>query len=323
MRFCGSRAGARLGLVACLLAALATAGCGGDENEGTPALSAGEPLGEGGTLVWAVADPVTDIDPLAADTRAEQLLTRQIHEPLVASLAGPFGDTRRVPGLARGASRSGDATIWTFRLRLGVDFQDGSPFNADAVLANAARWQTTAAGRELLPDLVDVFAPRFDLVRFILARPDRNFDERLAAPQLGIVQPEALSGIRRDLGRPLDTGTGPFELRERSAESNLLAQNTDWWGTDADLGPALEQIEFRSEPSSPLRLALLDAGDAQLADELDSDQARQVLADPLLHALRSSRGAWLGLSRAVRGVSSGREIPSLSAAWLTTVTVAD
>ena len=39
----------------------------GDENEGTPALSAGEPLGEGGTLVWAVADPVTDIDPLAAD----------------------------------------------------------------------------------------------------------------------------------------------------------------------------------------------------------------------------------------------------------------
>ncbi len=317
-----SRAGARFGLIACALAALA-AGCAGDENEGTPALSAGEPLGEGGSLVWAVADEVTDIDPLAADTRAEQLLTRQIHEPLVASLAGPFGDTRRVPGLARGASTSGDATIWTFRLRTGVDFQDGSPFNAEAVLANAERWQSTAAGRELLPDLVDVFAPRFDVVRFILAQPDRAFDERLAAPQLGIVLPEALSGIRRDLGRPLETGTGPFELRERSAETNLLAQNTSWWGTESGLGPVLEQIEFRSEPSSAVRLALLDAGDVELADELDSAQADQALADPLLHALRGARETWLGLSRAVRGVTSGREIPSLSGAWLTTVTVAD
>ena len=72
-----------------------------------------------------------------------------------------------------------------------------------------------------------------------------------------------------------------------------------------------------------MRLALLDAGDLELADELDSAQARQALADPLLHALRSVRGTWLGLSRAVRGVTSGREIPSLSGAWLTSVTVAD
>jgi peptide/nickel transport system substrate-binding protein len=313
-----SRAG-----VAGLLALALVAGCAGDENEGTPALSAGEPLGEGGTLVWAVADRVNDIDPLAADTRAEQLLTRQIHEPLVASLAGPFGDTRRVPGLARAASTSGDATIWTFRLRTGVDFQDGSPFNAEAVLANAERWQSTADGRELLPGLVDVFAPQSDVVRFILAEPDRAFDERLADPRLGIVLPEALSDIRRDLGRPLETGTGPFELRERSAESNLLAQNTSWWGVEADLGPALEQIEIRAEPSSAVRLALLDAGGVELADELDSAQAQQALADPLLHALRGARGTWLGLSRAVRGVTSGREIPSLSAAWLATVTVAD
>ncbi len=323
-----SRAGARAGLLVCALAVVALGGCGGDENEGTPALTAGEPLGEGGTLVWAVADPVSGIDPLAARSRAEQLVTRQIHEPLIASLAGPYGDTRRVPGLARSARPSGDATIWTLRLRSGVRFQDGTPFNAEAVLVNARRWRTTAAGRRLLPDLEDAFAPRFDVVRFILAAPDRAFGDRLAAPQLGIVSPRALrprSGNGAALARPIATGTGPFESRERNLTRQLLARNTGWWGTASpvDLGPALEQIEFRAEPSSSVRLALLDAGDTQLADELDPDQARQALADPLLNALPGAGATWLGLSRAVRGVESAREIPSLSSAWLTNVTVAD
>ena len=327
MRSRPSRAGARFGLLAALVAASALAGCGGDENEGTPALTAGEPLGEGGTLVWAVADQVTGIDPLAATTRAAQLVTRQIHEPLTATLVGPFGDTRRVPGLARRARSSGDETIWTLTLRSGVRFQDGEPFNADAVVANAERWQATAEGQALLPDLVDAFAPRFDVVRFILAEPDPAFDRRLAEPRLGIVSPRALETIdgADPEFRALGTGTGPFEIRERSTERQLLARNTDWWGaaSSVDLGPALEQIEFRTEPSSAVRLALLDAGDAQLADELVELQAEQAQADPLLYALPGPNATWLGLSRAVRGVDSAREIPSLSSVWLTNVTVAD
>ena len=322
-----SRAGSARGLLACAALALALAGCGGDENEGTPALSAGEPLGIGGTLTWVVADRAREIDPLMAETRAEQLLTRQIHEPLVASVAGPFGDTRRAPGLTRQARPSGDAAIWTLRLRRGVRFQDGEPFNADAVLANAERWQTTPAGRELLPGLVDAFAPRFDVVRLILAAPDRLLDNRLADPRLGIVSPRALRPAPSGgttLRRALRTGTGPFALAERSADRQLLAPNPTWWGAAgaANLGPALERVEFRAERSSAVRLALLDAGDAQLADELESEQARQARADPLLTVLRG-QGSWLGLTRAVRGIDSAREIPSLSSAWLTTVTVGE
>jgi peptide/nickel transport system substrate-binding protein len=321
-----SRAGARFGLLAVALA-LALAGCGGEGDEGTPALSAGQPLGEGGTLVWAVADRVEGIDPLTAGTRAEQLVSRQIHEPLIASLGGPFGDTRRVSGLARRARPSGDARLWTLSLRSGVRFQNGEPFNADAVVANAERWLASPEGPELLPGLVEVFAPRFDDVRFILAAPDPRFDARLAAPELGIVAPRALRAAGGRVGaldRQMGTGTGPFELRERSADRLLLARNTSWWGAgSADLGPALEQIEFRVEPSSAVRLALLDAGDVELADELVSSQADQALADPLLNAVRGAGELWLGMSRAVRGVDSAREIPSLSRAWLTNVTVAD
>jgi len=322
-----SRAGARLALLAVAVSP-ALVGCGGGSDEGTPALSSGEPLGEGGTLVWAVADRVERIDPLIATTRSEQLVSRQVHEPLIAALAGPFGDTRRVPGLARRARPSGDASLWTLRLRGGVRFQNGEPFNADAVVANAERWLASEEGRELLPGVVDVFAPRFDVVRFLLAAPDPLFDNRLAAPELGIVAPSALRVAARRAAafdREIDTGTGPFELRERTPDRLLLARNTSWWGAagSVDLGPALEQIEFRVEPSSAVRLALLDAGDVELADELVAGQADQALADPLLNALRGADGLWLGLSRAVRGIDSAREIPSLSRAWLTNVTVAD
>ena len=188
-------------ILACLAGglAVATAGCAGDDDPGTPALTPADQAGEGGTLVWAVADRVESVDPLGARTRAAQILTRQIHEPLIQSLAGPFGDTRRQPGLARSARSSRGGLIWTLKLRTGVRFQDGSPFNAAAVQANADRWLATADGQELLPDLAAVDSPSPSVVRFILAAPDPNLPRRLTAPQLGIVSPRALADLPKDV----------------------------------------------------------------------------------------------------------------------------
>jgi peptide/nickel transport system substrate-binding protein len=298
------------------------AGCGGDDDEGTLAVSSGTPAGEGGTLVWAVADPVASTDPLSASTRSEELLVRQVNEPLTAKVAGPFEVERRVPGLVTRARSSEGDSIWTFTLRDGVIFQDGTPFNAAAVQANATRWMTTAAGRALLPDLISVDAPSPGEVRFALAGPDPEFAKRLSIPQLGIVSPAVLSpssGEGAIVKRPSQTGTGAFELRERDGSHALLARNTSWWGSSAkvELGPALDQVQLVITQESSLRLAMLDAGEAQLADELDSSETEQARSDPLLTVLKGSDGKSLGLERSVRGVDSGREIPALSGAWLT------
>lgn len=307
--------------------ALLTAGCGGSEDEGTPAISPSGPPGEGGTLVWAVADRVVSADPLEASNRAEQIATRQVNEPLTAKVTAPFDPERRVSGLVQKARSSDNDTVWTFKLRTGVRFQDDSSFNADAVLVNGERWLSTAAGRAALPGLLAVDAPRPSEVRFVLSAPDPAFPKRLASPRLGIVSPNALepsTGEGAVLGRSSATGTGPFEIRERDSTLTLLARHTNWWGAFAgvDLGPALDQIELRTEASPSLRLALLDAGDAQLADELAVDQAAQAEGDPLLSVLGGPGDAFLGLERSVRGVTSAREIPPLSSAWLTQVQVA-
>ncbi len=234
------------------------------------------------------------------------------------SSSGPFDEARRVAGLALSALPSSDRTVWRLRLRSGVRFHDGTPFNASAVLANVERWRATVQGRTLIGDaLAD--APRPDLVRFILAAPEPSFDSRLASPRLGIVSPRALAragGAELETGEAARSGTGPFELRERAADRLLLAHNTDWWGTDRGLGPAIDQLEFTVVPDSRERVSLLEEGTAQVA-ALGPEQLARVRRDPLLTAVAGRGGGGLGIERSVRGIPAGDPAPPLNGAWRT------
>ena len=291
-------------------------GCGGDESEN--AALAGAAAGQRSTsLAWALAERPRTLDPLYVTSAADLLVSRQLHEPLVESLGGPFDFRPRLPGLALSVEPSADQTVWRARLRQGVRFQDGAPFNAAAVLANVDRWQTSPVGREALGELL-VDAPRPDLVRFILPAPDSEFDRRLAAPELGIVSPRALAkagGGELDPSRLPQSGTGPFELRERGAHALVLARNTEWWGTDHGLGPGVDQIEMRIVTDPGERLGLLRDGTVQVAD-LARGQRAAVRADPLLTTIERP-GHPLGVERSVRGIPADESAPSLNSVWLT------
>jgi peptide/nickel transport system substrate-binding protein len=317
---CRRAPSARLAAVVGVAGVVATlaAGCGGD-GEGTAASASLEQAGSGGTLAWAVAERPRQLDPLYARSRADQLVARQIYEPLVEQLSGPFGDVRIQPGLSspHGASNH---SIWRLRLRSGVRFQDGRRFDAAAVLANVRRWQDSRAGRALLPDLVVADAPRPDLVRFVLDRSDQDFSADLSSPRLGIASPAALASARHGrLARTERAGTGPFELRERTSSHALVARDVDWWGTPRGLGPALDQVDFTVSPIAGERLRMLRRGDVEAADELGPAQLERLRSDPLLTSLAGPDGTGLGLQRSVRGIASGRDVPILSGAWLTTI----
>jgi peptide/nickel transport system substrate-binding protein len=309
----------RRAVAAAALLLLITAGCGDDDPVGGVGGEAGAELGTGGTLVYALAARPREIDPLLAETRPDQIVTRQVHEPLVERLRGPFAEVRGERGLARSWRPSSNREIWRFELRRPVHFQDGTPFNAAAVLANVERWRSLDAGRELLPELVAADAPRPDLVRFILSRPVPDLPRRLASPRLGIVSPAALSGRRARLVPTERSGTGPFELRERERERVVLARNVGWWGSRADLGPALDQVELRVVPTDPERLALLREGAAQVADSLPASTVAEIRGDPLLTFVGGSGRDVLGLERSVRGIDSASAIEPFSEVWLTTV----
>ena len=99
----------------------------------------------------------------------------------------------------------------------------------------------------------------------------------------------------------------------------LVARNLSWWGIERELGPALDQVHFRVIADADERLALLAAGDVQLADGLGPEQVREARAQPLLDLLPAEGDRALGLERSVRGITSGDEIPSLSGVWVTRI----
>jgi peptide/nickel transport system substrate-binding protein len=315
-RYRRRRRARRIGVLAAVVA-MAAGGCG--DSTGSSGGGGGGQPEPGGMLAIAMPSLPRTIDPLLATGRSEQLVCRQIFEPLAESLVGPYGDVRRLPGPALSAHPSADATIWRIRLRRGMRFGDGSLLDASAVLENANRWRATAEGRALLPDLVAADAPRPDLVRFILDRPDAGFGRRLASPRLGVVSPRALDGSGIALDRPQRAGSGPFELRQRTAGRVLLVRNTAWWGSARGLGPALDQVEFTADPADASRLRALRDGDVQIADRLAAADAARIERDPLLTDLPGPGGTVLGLQRSVRGIDSATEIPSLSGVWLTRI----
>jgi peptide/nickel transport system substrate-binding protein len=308
-------------LAAALLAAILPAGCGGS---GATRFSGNEPraAGGGGTLSFAIPNPA-GLDPLRAATTSDRYVDRQIYEPLVASLDGPYRSVRDRRGLAVGWSHSADFRIWSFQLRHRVRFQDGTPFNAAAVLANSRRWQSDRRGRALLPHLFAVDAPRPDEVRFLLDKPVRDLPGRLADPRLGIVSPHALepqSGQgARFLKNARGSGTGAFQPGAEGPARLELSRFAGWGGSPLSLGPALDGVAFVAAPLPDQRFRLLAEGAVQVADPLDAAGLRAADADPLLATVGGpERG--IGMEGSVRGIPSAGPVPALSGVWLTRLT---
>ena len=299
----------------------AATGCGEDDadisaNSGLPS------AGGAGAIAYALPELPAVLDPLAAEARSAQVVARQLFEPLVSEVGAPYGSTASQAGLALSVKSSPDRSVWRLALRSGVRFQDGTPFNASAVLANGRRWASSSEGRSLLPQLFAVDAPRPHEVRFQFSGPQPELPALLASPRLGIVSPQALAPRSGEGSRfrPEAAGaaSGPFELGAQSETAIELVRNASWWGSAFRLGPALDAIEFDAVPEPAIRLRLLASGEAQVAEALGADGVAAVSADPLLRSAGSGAAA-IGYEASVRGIAQESGVPALSRIWLTTV----
>jgi peptide/nickel transport system substrate-binding protein len=267
-------------------------------------------------LVIATSDEVTIVDPLFAASRAERLVSRQIHEPLVSVQRGPFDVSRLEPGLARKISPNRDLTVWTIALRRGVRFQNGEPLDAEAVLLNVDRWRRVPRASRLLEGLQAADTPRPGLVRLIFEEPFPGVQEALAHPRLGLVAPAALRAAGTGEVRSGPYGCGPFEYRGRDEGSHVLARSSNWWGARIGLGPGIDQVELQWVPGAEDRLSGLLAGTFDVADRLRRGVRGAIAANPLLAAVGSG-GRVMGVARSVRGIDSAVASQSLSDVWLT------
>lgn len=287
-----------------LAIAVMVANCGGspETTTSTPADEAAAPAATGALVYGAGGQPVnlnpgniTDGNSIVAQT--------QIYDRLVGTEPGT---TELAPGLAEDWSASDDSLTWTFNLREGVKFHDGTDFNAEAVVFNVNRWWDPefeygyrAEGNlyEIWTDLfggfkgdeastiTDVRAADEYTVEFELAQPFAAFPAAIASGYFGIASPTAIQEAGANYGTPSGTavGTGPFVFEEwRSGDRITFSKYADYWDEGM---PKVEQlvISFVEDPAA--RLAQLRAGTLDFTVDLTPDQLPEIESDPNLEAL--------------------------------------
>lgn len=181
------------------------------------------------------------------------------------------------PVLATSWDMSPDGKEWTFQLRQGVTFHDGTTFDSDAVLLNIPALQENYDAT--LPNLEQIEKVDDYTVRFILSEPTPNLPQLIAYFSSAMIAPSALGD---DDWPTAPVGTGPFQFVEYiEGDSIILSRNDDYWGE----APAIDKVTFKYIPDANTRLAALQTGEIDaIADvgSLQPEQAAVVEQDPNL-----------------------------------------
>ncbi len=190
------------------------------------------------------------------------------------------------PKLALSWSHSEDFKTWTFKLRPGVKFHDGTPFNAEAVKANFDRQKDPANKCRCafyIAYIRDVQAPDELTVVYNMNDPAVNQPGLLTIQSSNnvIQSPTAWKTKGEDYSRN-PVGTGPYVLKSWTAGDRMvLEKNPDYWNKSH---PYLHRIVLKPLPDSQSRFASLQSGEADIIwdDEADADNIQKAQKDPKL-----------------------------------------
>lgn len=292
----------------------------------TPLPAAAGGVDVGGTFrVALTADPTT-LDPWNAGDPNAMLVTRQIFETLVGFEPGGF---RIVPRLAESWSVSSDGRSWSFALRRGVKFHDGTDLDAAAVVLNfdrarqvahalrgatgADRFRAYAALLEGFDDaslIVRVEAKDAVTVVITTRVPFGPLLADLALPSFAIVSPKSLRGDPAGWATPASSGasgTGAFVFRPgawQSGQSITLERNGAYWSKDqAGVAlPFVDRVTFRVIRDESARIGELRSGGLDAVGDVTALSLSTVKADPNLQLLTrpAASAAYLGITGAAK-----------------------
>jgi len=265
-----------------------------NENTASPAPTGALVFGSGGQPVNLEPGNITDGNSI--------YVQQQIYNRLLESKPGT---TDVIPALATAFSVSPDGKTWTFKLRQGVKFHDGTPFDAEAVKFNIERWWDKDhpngdrnAGKsyeiwqqlfggfkgspESLLQSVKVIDPA--TVQLQLKQPFAAFPNAIASGFFGIASPTAIKQAGAKYGTPgsLAVGTGPYVFKEwRTGDRVVLEKNPNYWRG----APTINQLVIRFIQDPAARLAQVRAGQVDFTVDLAPDQKKELDGDANLQAV--------------------------------------
>jgi peptide/nickel transport system substrate-binding protein len=280
-----------------LAAAGATGALAGMPSLGSLGWAAGETPKQGGTLVYAMEAEPDILDPHACGGWHTSRLVLQMYDQLVEhDLTTSWQDgapPKLVPSLASGWEISPDGLEYTFTLREGIKFHDGTPFDAEAVKFNFERlWKEDfeyfyprakayRAADIYFLDKVDVVGP--NTIKISLKEPFNSFLLRLANLGPGMVAMMSPTAIKRYGNEDMalhPVGTGPFRFVERvPGDRVVMERNPDYWGGNPKVGPFLDRIVVKPVSDASTRVAGLRAGEFDMIIVPVPDNRDQLVAE--------------------------------------------
>jgi peptide/nickel transport system substrate-binding protein len=279
-------------------AAVSLSACGAAPASSTADPGAPQP---GGTLRFAVSSDQGCVDPQQVGSNDTIFSLRQVVDSLTDQDPAT-GELR--PWLATAWESNADASAYTFTLREGVTFSDGTPLDAAAVQANFDAVQDLGA-RGTLPKGylagytgTTVESPTRLTVAF--DRPNVQFLQGTSTHSLGILSPATVAKSDDERCAAV-VGSGPFVIESYTRdESIVLAKRAGYaWGSSLwrSQGEAqLDRVEFRIVPESGVRVGSLASGEVDAIGNI-AQQDEAVLAGAGVQLVgRANPGIPFGIS---------------------------
>lgn len=279
---------------------------------GGPAFAQGEPQ-SGGTLRVATYEPLC-LDQNEGSSRNTQTALQDIYDRLIYKTQ----EGEYYPWLASEWSISEDGLVYTFTIRDGVTFHDGTALDAEAIRINLQRWVDDRSANGVP---VSSVTAEGNMVTITLSEAHGPLLHDLSEPVHGIVAPssiEAFSKEERCAGGPgVTIGSGPFKVVARTQGQDLILERNDdyaWPSAAAQHeGPAyLERIELRFLTEDSVRVGAVESGQADIAAGIPAISVANIEANPALQLLRTEQPGipwsfWLNQSRGPLGDQKVRE----------------
>jgi peptide/nickel transport system substrate-binding protein len=251
---------------------------------------------QGGTLRAALDRDPPNLDP----HRSTAAVDRQVFQSLYDKLVDTDETLRIIPMLATSWTISPDGKTVTLKLRQGVKFHDGTPFNAEAVKSNFDRMQDPkfpSARRSEIGPIQKIVAVDPATVQIVLEKPYSPLLYVLTDRAGMMVSPAAAQKEGVDFAlHPV--GTGPFRFVEKIPQDHIALERTpDYWAKGQ---PYLDRIIYRPIIDDNARVANLKSGDVDIINIVPLPQIKQLTQEAAQTGARFKlleRGAfqWYGV----------------------------
>ena len=264
-----------------------------------------------GRFVYVSAFPFVDLDPSSAFS-AEHIVLQNVYETLTR-FNPPGASELLSPGLAVDWEANDDATAWTFKLREGVVFHDGSPLTAEAVRASVQRTIDLGLGAAFIFLPIASMEVVDDLtISFNLAWPAPLDLVMSSSFSAYIMSPESATQDSQWFNEGNGAGTGPYVIESVSPNENvILTRHDTYWGGWSD--GQFDEVELRIVEDPVLAEQMIRSGDADFTFNLPFDAYPSLEGDGSLSVVRGlSMTNLFGLLNNVRLSPEVREALVLS-----------